>query len=146
MFCWLTSVVNLKYFWIFAKKSFEASWPSSDHSFLAIKGQNVLKCSFKVKHLIVAFSSRCKISASEVKACTESKISSQFLGFKVHNTNGFLPFSLSSPLFFLFCFAGHLLGFILVKKVWEKAFRIVRLDGKKCCLVEELDDRFFLDC
>ena len=37
-----------------------------DHSFLAIECQNFVKRSFKVKHLIVAFRSRYKISASEV--------------------------------------------------------------------------------
>ena len=67
-----------------------------------------------------------KISAGEVRACAESKISRVFrfncLGFRC----------LFSPLFLLllphfFSFAGHLVGFILVGTVFRKAFRILGL-------------------
>ena len=50
---------------------------------------------------------------------------------------------LSSPLFLLFmsCFslAGHLVGFILVGKVFRKAFRILGLDERKVSWVVEKD-------
>ena len=36
------------------------------------------------------------------------------------------------PLWSLFSFAENLLGFIMVGKVFEKTFRIVRLNGRKC--------------
>ena len=57
-----------------------------------------------------------------------------------------LPFALPPPLFFhfscppppppplqsLFSFAENLLGFLMVGKVFEKTFRIVGLNGRKC--------------
>ena len=51
---------------------------------------------------------------------------------------------LSSPLFQFFCliffsFAGHLVGFILVGKVFRKAFRILGLDERKGRWVVEQD-------
>ena len=66
----------------------------------------------------MAFWSRCKISACEVRACAESK---NFL---------------SSPLFSLFLphffsLARHLVGFILVGIVFRKAFRILGLGERK---------------
>ena len=51
---------------------------------------------------------------------------------------------LSSPSFLLFCliffsFAGHLVSFILVGKVFRKAFRILGLDERKGRWVVEKD-------
>jgi len=70
------------------------------------------------------------ILACKVRACTESKI-----GFKSqwHSSLDFY-FSLSLlPSFFthFFSFAGHLVGFILVGKVFRKAFWILELDERK---------------
>ena len=67
---------------------------------------------------------RCKISACEVQACTESKISRKFR-------------FLSSPLFslflphFIFSLAVHLVGFVLVGRVFKKTFRILGLGERK---------------
>ena len=73
-----------------------------------------------------AFHSRCKIlPASEVRAWV----------LKWHNRCWFLLFAFL-PFFFVgfspppfFSFAGHLLAFISVKKVFGKVVRIVGLDG-----------------
>ena len=87
-----------------------------------------------------AFWSRCKISACEVRACAESKISSDtaVLTFTFH--------FLSSPLFSLFLphffsLAGHLVGFILVGRVFRKAFRILGLGERKGRWAMEQDFR-----
>ena len=62
-----------------------------------------------------AFWSRCKISACEVRACAESKISPLFSLFLPH-----------------FCsLVGHLVGFVLVGRVFRKAFRILGLGERK---------------
>ena len=81
------------------------------------------------------FWSSCKISACEVRACAESKISS-FLGFSDTAVLTFTIRFLSSPLFLLFLphffsLAGHLVGFILVGIVFRKAFRILGLGERK---------------
>ena len=74
----------------------------------------------------MAFWSRCKISACEVRACAESKISRRLL-----------LFAFSPPFFFrfscliFFSLAGHLVGFILVGRVFRKAFRILGLGERK---------------
>ena len=79
----------------------------------------------------MAFWSRCKILACKVGACTERKIS--FLspnfwgGLKVTQQSWLLLFVFSPPL--LLCFSC--LGFILVGKVFGKAFRILGLDERK---------------
>ena len=41
--------------------------------------------------------------------------------------------------FFFFSLTGHLPDFILVRKVFGKAFRIIRLDGRKWGWVVEQD-------
>ena len=83
-----------------------------------------------------AFWSRCKISACEVQACAESKIS-RFKSDTAVLTFTFLvlsspPFSLFFCLlvFFSSCWAFSI-GFILVGKVFRKAFRILGLDARK---------------
>ena len=79
------------------------------------------------------FWSRCKILAFKVQACPENKKS------------WLLLFSFSPPLFFcfscliFFSLAGHLVGFILVGKVFRKAFRILGLDERKGRWVVEQD-------
>ena len=83
-----------------------------------------------------AFWSRCKLFACEVRACTESKIVRVF-GFK--SDTAVLTFTfcfLSSPLFHFSCLlffslAGHLVGFILVGRVFRKAFWILGLGERK---------------
>ena len=81
----------------------------------------------------MVFWSRCKISACEVRACAESKI----LGLKVTQQSWLLLFTFSPPFFFrfscliFFFLAGHLVGFILVGRVFGKAFRILGLDERK---------------
>ena len=83
----------------------------------------------------MAFWSRCKISACEVRACAESKISRSWL----------LLFAFSPPLFFRFScliffpLAGHLVGFILVGIVFRKAFRILGLGERKARWAMERD-------
>ena len=89
----------------------------------------------------MAFWSRCKILACEVRACAESKI----LGFK--SDTAVLTFTfhfLSSPLLSLFLphffsLAGHLVGFILVGRVFRKTFRILGLGERKGRWVMEQD-------
>ena len=71
-------------------------------------------------------------------ACKESKISTVF-GFKSSTTLStftfrflsFPLFSLSLPHFYYFQLAGHLVGFILVGRVFEKPFIILELDAQK---------------
>ena len=92
----------------------------------------------------MAFWSRCKISAWEVQACAESKISN-FWVYKWHSSLDFY-FSLSLlPSFFAFLasfflsLAGHLVGFILVERVFRKAFRILGLGESKGRWAKEQD-------
>ena len=60
-----------------------------------------------------------------------------FLGSKVTQQSLLVLFSFSPLLFFrlscliFFSLAGHLIGFILVAKVFRKAFRILGLDERK---------------
>ena len=57
----------------------------------------------------------------------------EFLGLKVTQQSSLLVFALSPPFFFaflasfFFSLAGHLVGFILVGRVFRKAFRILGL-------------------
>ena len=74
----------------------------------------------------MAFWSRCKISACEVRACVKSDTAVLTFTFRF----------LSSPLFSLFLphffsLAGRLVGFILVGIVFRKAFRILGLGERK---------------
>ena len=91
-----------------------------------------------------AFWSRCKILACEVQACAESKIS-RLKKFKSDTAVLTFTFHFLSSLFFhfscliCFSFAGHLVGFILVGKVFRKAFRILGLDERKGRWVVEQD-------
>ena len=91
----------------------------------AIKSLNVSQSHLQAVHF-AAFWSRCKISACEVQAGTESKISRQFCGLKVTQQSWLLLFAFYPPLFFglscltFFCFAGDLVGFILVGKGFRK--------------------------
>ena len=71
-----------------------------------------------------------------------------FWGLKVTQQSWPLLFAVSPPLFFLlflphffFSLAGHLVGFILVGKVFRKAFRILGLDERKGRWVVEQDFR-----
>ena len=75
------------------------------------------------------FWSRCKILhvACKVRTCAESKISLSLLP-------SFFAFLAS-----FFPFAGHLVGFILVGKVFRKAVRILGLDERKGRWVVEQD-------
>ena len=110
----------------------------------AIKSQNLPQSRLQVVQF-AAFWSRCKILACEVWACAESKISRQFLGLKVTQQCWLFLFAFSSPLFFcftcliFFSLAGYLVGFILVGKVFRKAFRIFGLDERKGRWVVEQD-------
>ena len=102
----------------------------SGHS-RAIKSYNLPQIRLQVVHF-AAFWSRFKILACEVGARTESKISRLLL------------FAFSPPLFFrfscpFFSLAGHLVGFILVGKVFRKALRILGLDERKGRWVMEQD-------
>ena len=79
--------------------------------------------------------------ACEVRACAESK---NFGGLKVKQQFDFyFSLSLLPPfwlfLLILFSFAGHLVGFILVGKVFWKAFRILELGERKCREVVKQD-------
>ena len=91
---------------------------------------------------LAAFWSRCKILALKVRACRESKILR--FGLKVTQQSWLLLIRfLSSSLFHFSClffsFARHLLGFILVGKVFRKVFRILGLDERKGRWVVEQD-------
>ena len=61
----------------------------------------------------------------------------EFLGLKVTQQSWLLLFAFSSPLFFrfscliFFSLAGHLVGFVLVGRVFRKAFRILGLGERK---------------
>ena len=98
----------------------------------AIKSENLTQCRLQVVHF-TAFWSRCKISACEVQACTERKNFEIVFGFK--SDTAVLPFtfpflsSLPFSLFLLhfFSLAGHLVCFILVGRVFRKAFWILVL-------------------
>ena len=85
----------------------------------------------------MALWSRCKLLACEVRACTESKIIFEILGLKVTQQSWLLFVAFSPPLFFslflphFFSLAGHLEGFILVGRVFGKAFRILGLGERK---------------
>ena len=67
------------------------------------------------------------------------------LGLKVTQQSWLLLFAFSPPLFFrfscliFFSLAGHLVGFILVGKVFRKAFRILGLGERKGRWVVEQD-------
>ena len=69
----------------------------------------------------------------------------EFLGLKVTQQFSLLLFAFSPLLLFrffcliFFSFAGHLVGFILVGKVFRKAFRILGLDERKGRWVVEKD-------
>ena len=83
-----------------------------------------------------------KILACEVRAYVESKISGSRLSDTAVLTLTFL--FLSSPLFSLFLphfffLAGHLVGFVLVGRVFRKAFRILGLGERKGRWVMEQD-------
>ena len=60
-----------------------------------------------------------------------------FGGLKVTQQSGLLLFAFSPPLFFrfscliFFSLAGHFVGFILVGRVFRKAFRILGLGERK---------------
>ena len=77
----------------------------------------------------------CKISASKVLICTESKLQDRVIGFKSDTAVSTFTFRfLSSSLLFAFpsfaflSFPGHILDFILVREVFGNALRIVGLD------------------
>ena len=69
----------------------------------------------------------------------------EFLGLKVTQQSWLLLFAFSPPLFFrfscliFFSLAGHLVGFILVGRVFRKAFRILGLGERKGRWVMEQD-------
>ena len=71
----------------------------------------------------MAFWSRCKISACEVRACAESKIY-----FSLSLLPSFFAFLAS---FFFSCWAFSRLHYILVGRVFRKAFRILGLGERK---------------
>ena len=89
----------------------------------------------------MAFWSRCKISACEFGLAQKAK----FFGFKSDTAVLTFTFHFLSSLFFrvscliLFSFAGHLIGFILVGKVFRKGFRILGFDERKGRWVVEQD-------
>ena len=68
--------------------------------------------------------SRCKISACEVRACAESKISRLLFAFSP-------PFFFRFSCLIFFSLAGHLVGLILMGRVFRKAFRILGLGERK---------------
>lgn len=76
---------------------------------------------------LMALCSRCKMSASELWASTNIKISRQCLGFKVTQLHLPVLAFLSSPLHSLFLPHFFSLGFILVGKLFGKAFSICRI-------------------
>jgi len=120
---------------------FEASqavfWSLLCYKELKLTAKSFTGCRF------AAFWSRCKILALKVWACGESKILR--FGFKsdtailtfTYSLSLLLSFSLFLPYFF--SFARHLLGFILVGKVFRKVFRIFGLDERKGRWVVEQD-------
>ena len=63
----------------------------------------------------------------KVQACKETKTLRLVFGFE--SDTAVLPFTFLAS--FFFSFAGHLVGFILVGKVFRKAFRILELDERK---------------
>ena len=63
----------------------------------------------------------------KVQGCAESKPLRLVFGFE--SDRAVLTFTFLASLFF--SFAGHLVGFILVGKVFRKAFRILGLDERK---------------
>ena len=72
----------------------------------------------------MAFWSRCKISACEVRAPAESSLDFYF-------SLSLLPSFFAFLASFFFSLAGHLVGFILVGIVFRKAFRILGLGERK---------------
>ena len=80
------------------------------------------------------------MSACEVRACAESKV----FGFKSDTAVLTFTFRFLSSLLFLlflphfFSLAGHLVGLILVGRVFRKAFRILGLgEGKGRWVMEQ---------
>ena len=71
----------------------------------------------------------------KVQGCAESKPLRLVFGFE--SDIAVLTFTFLDSLFF--SFAGHLVGFILVGKVFRKAFRILGLDERKGRWVMEQD-------
>ena len=63
----------------------------------------------------------------KVQGCAESKPLRLVFGFE--SDRAVLTFTFLASLFF--SFAGHLVGFILVGKVFRKAFLILELDERK---------------
>ena len=98
------------------------------------------KGSWKTYHKAIyrsytAFWSRYKILACKVWACTESKI---LRVLKWERSLDFYSFTFSPPFLFLLFYliffplsTGHLVGLILVGKVFWKAFRILELIKRK---------------
>ena len=99
----------------------------SDHC-RAIKSHNVPQSRLQVVNSAALWSTKCKILACVVRACAESKISIWFIDFY---------FSLFLPHFF--SFAEDLVRFILVRKVFENALRILGLEERKGRWVLEQD-------
>ena len=73
------------------------------------------------------FSPVNSVSACEVRVCAESKISSLDFYFSLSLHPSFCAFLAS----FFFSLAGHLVGFVLVGRVFRKAFRILGLGERK---------------
>ena len=103
---------------VFCSYSWAVFWSLSCHRELKLTTKPFTGCTL---------CARCKILACEVWACTESKI----LCLKVTQQSCLLLFTFSPPLFFHFSclifssFAGHLVGYIFVGKVFRDAFRIL---------------------
>ena len=94
---------------------------------LAIKNLNIPQSRFQVVRFAVFYYSRCKISASEVKAYAESQIPFAFLDS-----------------FFFFCGTFIKLHFGGIR-FWEgiNYFNIVRFNGSKCRWVAKQRSFFF---
>ena len=66
----------------------------------------------------------------KVQACKETKTLRLVFGFE-SDTAVYSSLAFYFPCLIFFSFAGHLVGFILVGKVFRKAFRILGLDERK---------------
>ena len=66
----------------------------------------------------------------KVQACKETKTLRLVFGFE-SDTAVYSSLAFYFPCLIFFSFAGHLVGFILVGKVFRKAFRILELDERK---------------
>ena len=125
--------------WRFCRKTcFEACWVV----FWSLSCYKELKPNTKLFIGCTVCSQTHNISLWSLSMCRKQNFE---IGLKVTQQCWLFLFAFSSPIFFCFTcliyfsLAGHLVGFILVGKVFRKAFRIFGLDERKGRWVVEQD-------